>query len=203
MVSHRDLAEPTLKRQPFTRPGWIYELKYHGFRMLAAHRDGAASLITRRGYNLAGRFPELAGELLDLPDVALDGELVVVDAKGHPQFDRLSRRSRLTRPIEIERGAHVDPACFFAFDVLELAGEDLRSRPLIERKAILYDAITSAKRIRYVDHAEDGLWLFDAAEEAGLEGIVAKKASAPYRRGRTGDWIKIKTSRGRAAVGLE
>ena len=57
MVSHRDLAEPTLKRQPFTRPGWIYELKYHGFRMLAAHRDGAASLITRRGDNLAGRSP--------------------------------------------------------------------------------------------------------------------------------------------------
>ena len=166
--------------------------------MLAGHRDGAVSLITRRGHDLAGCFPELAGELLDLPNVTLDGELVVVDANGHPQLDRLSRRSRLKRPSEIERGAHVDPACFFAFDVLELAGEDLRSRPLIERKAILYDAITSAKRIRYVDHAEDGLWLFDAAEEAGLEAIVAKKACAPYRRGRTGDWIEVKTTASKA-----
>ncbi len=200
MITHLDLAEPVLSRRVSARAGWIFELKYDGIRMLAAHRDGAVELVSRRGTDFADRFPEVTAELLDLPELVLDGELVVMDSKGHPQFDRLSRRSRLKRPIEIERGARTDPACFFAFDVLEIAGEDLRSRPLTERKAILYDAITSAKRIRYVDHAEDGLWLFGAAEEAGLEGIVAKKATSPYRKGRTGDWIKVETTAGRAIV---
>ena len=198
MVSYLDLAEPKLERRPFARPGWIFELKYDGFRMLASHRDGAAALVSRRGTDFSDRFPELTAELLDLPELLLDGELVVVDSEGHPQFERLLRRSRLKRASDIEHGARTDPACFFAFDVLEIAGEDLRSRPLTDRKAILYDAITSARRFRYVDHVEDGLWLFGAAEEAGLEGIVAKKASSPYRRGRTGDWIKIQTSAGRS-----
>ena len=88
----------------------------------------------------------------------------------------------------------------FAFDLLEVGGRDLRARPLLQRKALLQRTLADAKRIRYVE-VEDGLALFAAAEKANLEGIVAKKANAPYRRGRTGDWIKVKTSAGKALVG--
>src|SRR5687768_2371234 len=108
-------------------------------------------------------------------------------------------KSRLRRRISIEHGARTKPACLFAFDLLELDGEDLRDRPLLERKVILRDAIASAKRIRYTDHVEEhGATLFRLADELGLEGIVAKRADAPYPHGgRSKDWVKIKTAHGR------
>ena len=71
---------------------------------------------------------------------------------------------------------------------------------MLERKARLKDVLTDTKRIRYVDHVDDGLGLFAAAEQTALEGIVSKKALAPYRRGKTGDWIKVKTTAGKALV---
>ena len=71
---------------------------------------------------------------------------------------------------------------------------------MLDRKALLKHVLNGAKRIRYVEHVDDGLALFAAAEEAQLEGIVAKTALAPYRRGRTGDWIKLKTDAGKALV---
>jgi ATP-dependent DNA ligase len=128
----------------------------------------------------------------------LDGELVILDADGRPQFERLSRRSRLKRRISIEHGARTDPACFFAFDMLELEGEDLRPRSLFNRKALLKDTIAAAKRVRYTDHVDvAGVRLFQLAEGLGLEGIVAKCADVPYPRGRARDWVKIKTAAGR------
>jgi ATP-dependent DNA ligase len=103
-------------------------------------------------------------------------------------------RCRLRRPRARS------PPAIFAFDLLELRGRDLRTLPLLKRKARLKDVLASAKRIRYVEHVGDGVALFAAAEEAGLEGIVSKKAIAPYRSGRTGDWIKVKTTAGREIV---
>jgi bifunctional non-homologous end joining protein LigD len=134
VITYLDLAELTSAPAPFNRPGWIFELKYDGFRMMAASRDGTPELVSRRGNDFADRFPEISFELLRLPAAVLDGELVILDNQGRPQFERLSRRSRLSKPISIKHGSRIDPACLFAFDLLQYAGDDLRARPLLERK---------------------------------------------------------------------
>jgi ATP-dependent DNA ligase len=135
---------------------------------------------------------------LKLPELAIDTELVMLDERGHPTFERLIWRSRLKKRISIEHGARSEPAALFAFDLLELKGKDVRTWPLLDRKALLEKTLKRSKRIRYTDHVDDGQGLFKAAESLGLEGIVAKRADSPYRRGRSGDWIKVKTGAGRA-----
>jgi bifunctional non-homologous end joining protein LigD len=199
VITHHDLAQLSLAAAPFDRAGWIFELKHDGFRMLAVNRPDRAELVSRRGNDFADRFPEIVDELIKLPDVILDCELVMVDAEGRSDFERLARRSRLRRAISIQHGARTAPACLFAFDLLELDGKDLRERPLTARKAALKKVVSSSKRIRYTDHVEhDGIKLFLLAEELGLEGIVAKRADAPYPcGGRSKDWVKIKTPHGR------
>ena len=90
----RDLAKLKLTARPFTRPGWIYEFKLDGFRVLAGYQD-RPRLASRKGTNLLPCFPEIGRELEQLEQlapIALDGELVIVDADGKPQFDRLRRR---------------------------------------------------------------------------------------------------------------
>jgi bifunctional non-homologous end joining protein LigD len=158
---------------------------------------GRGSRGSRRGTDYTERFPEIAVELLQLPDVVLDGELVIVDQDGRPQFDRLARRSRLTKPISIRHGSRTDPACLFVFDILQIAGDDVRDRPLVDRKALLKAAIEGLKRVRYVDHIEQGVTLFQVADRLRLEGIVAKLADAPYPRRKAGDRVKVKTAHGR------
>jgi bifunctional non-homologous end joining protein LigD len=198
VITYLDLAELSSASLPFNRSGWIFELKYDGFRMLAANRGGRAELVSRRGNDFAARFPEIATELLALPGVVLDCELVVLDAAGRPQFDRLSKRSRRTRRFLIDNAARADPACLFAFDILELGGEDLRPEPLLERKDALHAVLGDTRRIRYTGHIEeDGPALFKVATQLRLEGIVAKRMAAPYPRGRSSDWVKIKTAHGR------
>ena len=110
---------------------------------------------------------------------------------------RLIRRSRLKKRISIEHGSRTAPAVLFAFDVLELKGKDVRSSPLLDRKVLLKKTLARSKRIRYIDYVDDRQGLFKAAESMSLEGIVAKRADSPYRRGRSGDWVKIKTGAGR------
>jgi bifunctional non-homologous end joining protein LigD len=150
-VKYRDLAELTSAPTPFNREGWIFELKYDCFRMFASSRDSEPQLISCRGTDYTERFPEIAVELLQLPDVVLHGELVVLDDKRAPQFDRLTCRSRMTKPISIKHGSRTDPACLFVFDILEVAGDDVRERSLLDRKAILKAAVGGLKRVRYVD----------------------------------------------------
>jgi len=198
VITYLDLAELTSASVPFDRSGWIFELKYDGFRTLAAHRGGRAELVNRRGNDFADRFPEISAELLELPNVVLDGELVILDAAGRPQFDRLSKRSRRTRRFSIDHAARADPACIFAFDILELDGKDLRQEPLVERKGALHSVLGDTQRIRYTGHIdEEGASLFKVANQLRLEGIVGKRAYAAYPRGRSSDWVKIKTAYGR------
>lgn len=128
----------------------------------------------------------------------IDGELVLLDARGRPQFERLRRRLALKR-FSIDHAARTEPAAIFAFDLLELRGKDLRRLPLLKRKAQLERLLRKSTRIRYLTRiGEDGERLYAAAATLELEGIVAKRADAPYRRGRSSDWVKIKTPAGRA-----
>ena len=185
--------------QPFDRPGWIFELKYDGFRVLAGRKAKQPLLTSRRGTDLLPCYPEIRACLAELPELLMDGELVVLDAHGRSDFQTLRRRLALKRPTSVDDAAKRTPAAIFAFDLLELRAKDVRPLPLLKRKALLKEALRGSERVRYLDHVgESGHRLFQAAEELGLEGIVAKHGGAPYRRGRASGWVKIKTATGRA-----
>jgi len=164
-----------------------------------AVRDGEdAKMISRRGNELLHWFPEIAAELLELPDIVIDGELVMLDSTGKTEFHKLRGRCAIRDPNRIAAAAKASPAAIFAFDVLELEGKDIRPQPLLKRKALLQRLLKNSRRICYCQHVgELGERRFQKAEELGLEGIIAKKADSPYRRGRTPNWVKIKTSHGR------
>ncbi len=177
-----------------TGAGWIHELKYDGYRLHLRVEDGRARLLTRRGHDWADRMPALArtAEGLDAGSAYLDGELVVLDADGKPDFDALHawiRSSRRQVPGAL---------AFQAFDLLHLDGKDYRSRPLLERKAALAGLLArsgaAARIVRYVDHLEGaGPVFFEAVRAAGLEGVVSKRAASCYRAGmRAAEWVKTK-----------
>ncbi|MBS2032824.1 MAG: DNA ligase D [Deltaproteobacteria bacterium] len=182
---------------PFSREGWIFELKYDGFRLVVARNDGKSVMRYRRGSDASGPFPELARAVAGLPyDCVLDCELVVQDEKGHPSFNRLQQRVQLQRALDIARAQVSLPATLFAFDCLALEGHDLRGLPLLERKKWLKHVLPPVGPIRYADHIETlGAELFAQVRSRGLEGVMAKRANAPYRGGRRPDWKKVRGER--------
>jgi bifunctional non-homologous end joining protein LigD len=167
---------------------WVHEIKYDGYRLLALVRDGDARLITRGGHDWTARFPSIA-QALALPgrNAVLDGELVVLDRGGASSFQALQNALR---------GDASGPLVFQAFDLLHLDGRDTRPLPLLERKALLRGLLQGAPAdgaIRYSDHIVGrGAVFHRRACELGLEGIISKRADAPYREGRSRAWLKIK-----------
>ncbi len=192
------------RREPFSKPGWLFELKYDGYRLLAAKRAAAAQagagvgralLRTRAGNDATRTFPEIARAVAALPygEIQLDGEAVVLDENGRPSFGLLQKRGQLRRPADIERGALELPVTFFAFDLLAFEGRDLRSLPLIERKSLLRQLLPPTGALRFADHIpERGEDLFREARRLGVEGVMAKRADAPYVGGRSLHWLKIR-----------
>ena len=184
--------------QAFTAPGWLFELKYDGFRMLAERQADRTTLILRNGRDSTPAFPEIARALADLPegDFVVDGELVCMDAKGRPSFQRLLQRAQLARPLDIRSAAATLPTTLCAFDLLALNGLDLRSLRLSERKGLLRLLLAETPPdtgLLFADHVEaEGEALFAEIRRMGLEGVVAKRADAPYRGGRTEQWLKIR-----------
>ena len=183
--------------QPFSEPGWLFEIKYDGFRALAAHEGGRGKLLYRHGHDATALYPDLAAALAALPaDVVLDGEITVCDEQGRPSFERLQRRALLTRQPDIEHAALSLPASLFVFDLLAFENRDLRSLPLSERKALLSRLLPTVGPLHYVDHIETrGQEMFEEIARLGLEGVMAKRAESPYRAGRSSDWLKIRRDR--------
>ena len=186
------------REQPFSKPGWLFELKLDGYRLRAAREDGEARLVSRNGHDLTAAFPEIARAVAALPyeGLILDGELVVADDAGRPSFARLQNRSKLSRLPEVKRAAVETPATLYVFDLLAFEGYDVRPLPLVKRKAILAKLLPRAGALRFSDHFETkGEALYDHVVQLGLEGIVAKKADSPYRGGRSANWLKIRADR--------
>jgi len=194
-------AEPMLaetREQPFSKPGWLFELKLDGYRVRAAREGGEARLVTRNGHDIASAFPEIARALTALPyeGFIMDGELVVPDEAGRPSFQRLQNRAKVSRAIDVRRAAVESPAVLYVFDLLAFEGYDLRPLPLEKRKALLEQIVPRVGPIKYLAHFEkDGEALYEQVVKMGLEGIVAKKADSPYRAGRSANWLKIRADR--------
>jgi bifunctional non-homologous end joining protein LigD len=165
---------------------WLHELKLDGYRLLIRLRAGKAQIYTRGAQDWTSRLAVIAQAIQTLPvrDAVIDGELVALDARGHTSF------SALQRAIE------GDPQrlYFHAFDLLQAHGVDLRALPLRERKAILRRLLPAEPgRIRFSDHViAAGPQVYERACELEVEGIVSKRADAPYRSGRGRDWVKVK-----------
>jgi bifunctional non-homologous end joining protein LigD len=191
------LAEP--RERPMRAAGWLFELKYDGFRLTAAREDGNVKLLYRRGRDATSLYPEIAASVARLPfeRIVLDGELVVLDAKGYPDFHALQRRAQLQRARDIERAAVASPATMIVFDLLALDAFDLLELPLSTRKRALRDVLPPAGALRFSDHVEeDGEALYAEVQRLGLEGIVGKRAASPYRAGmRHADWVKVRALR--------
>ena len=165
--------------------GWLHEVKYDGYRALLAIGDGICKAYTRSGLDWSDRFAPVVAATRGLaPQGALiDGEVVALDAEGRPDFSTLHDA--------LERGADLH---FFAFDLLEEAGEDLRDLSNTDRKARLSALLENAQPpIHYAEHVEkSGAAMLDRLCAGGYEGIVSKAADAPYRGRRSRSWLKIK-----------
>ena len=180
----------------FSRAGWLFEPKLDGYRVLAVCRGGVARLLTRNGNECAEAFPEITRAVAALPfeRVVLDGEVVALDDRGVPSFPRLQSRARLRRPIDIRHAAVETPVTYYAFDLLGFEDFDLRPLPLTARKALLQRLLPPLGALRYLEHVEeDGEALYHEAERLGLEGVVGKKAAAPYKAGRSALWLKVRS----------
>ncbi|HEY2515603.1 MAG TPA: non-homologous end-joining DNA ligase [Polyangiaceae bacterium] len=179
---HPELA--TLIDAPFDDDGWLFEIKWDGFRAVTTVGPrGEVTMTSRNGKDLLARFPTLAsiGRSFSGVPVIVDGEIVATDERGHTSFQRL------------QNGANAKIS-YAVFDLLYAQGHDLRSKPLEERKALLVRLVDrNAKNVILSSHVNgEGKRLFEAARAEGLEGIVGKRRSAPYVEGRTRDWVKIK-----------
>jgi bifunctional non-homologous end joining protein LigD len=184
---------PQLLSRAATPPngdGWLHEIKYDGYRLLGAVDAGRVRLRSRSGADWTSRLPSIAKAVatLGVRQLALDGELVYLSGDGFPDFERLQVATRSRE--------HQPRLYYQVFDLLDLNGEDLTCRPLVERKACLVELLMRAgqPRLRYVAHVQGGAaGFFHAVDELGLEGIVSKRARSIYRSGvRSPDWVKVK-----------
>ncbi len=179
LTDHRDSAPDG--------EGWLHEIKWDGYRLLADLHDGEVKLRSRNGLDWTTDFPEVAQAVRALPlrDARLDGELVVLDAQGRSDFAALQR---------VIDGSSKQPLRYIVFDLPGVAGVDISRAPLIERKALLKALIgPEPGTIAFSEHVIDhGPAVFAASGEAGFEGIVSKQVDAPYVNTRARSWVKVK-----------
>ena len=196
-IEDTELMLAETREEPFTRDGWVFEVKLDGYRMRAACQEGEPILYSRKGLDYTESFPEIARAVKAMPfeGVILDGELVVTNDAGKPNFNMLQARAKLGAR-EARRAAIEAPATLYVFDLLAFSGYDLRKLPLVQRKEILRKVLPETGPLRYSEHFEkNGDGLYEQVVKLGLEGIMAKRADSPYRNGRSGDWLKIRADR--------
>jgi ATP-dependent DNA ligase len=175
---------PTKAPQPPSGDTWLHEIKHDGFRVIARKDGDRVRLYSRPGNDLTYRFPLIVETLARLRSRSciIDGEAVCCDDNGRPSFDRIRYRK------------HDGDVFLYAFDLIELNGDDLRRDPLEVRKATLKSVLAKATPgLRFNEHIEaDGPIVFAHACKMGLEGIVSKRKASLYRSGRSPDWLKSK-----------
>jgi bifunctional non-homologous end joining protein LigD len=172
-------------------PGWAYEVKWDGVRVLVRRDGSTVTATTRLGNEVSSSYPELRG--LDLPEGVVDGELVAL-VDGKPDFGALQNRMHVRSPSPALRAD--TPVTFLPFDVLELGNSSLLDQPYDARRTAL-----EALDLEVPPAFDDGQALLDTTRAQGLEGVVAKRRSSPYLPGRRSpDWVKVKHVQQQSAV---
>ena len=182
----------TLTDASFDDSGWVFENKYDGFQMIAEIKNGRVALYSRNGKIISRSYIEVAIALEEAEvDAVIDGELVTIGKDWVSHFQLLQNALR-----------HEAKLLYCAFDLMFENGEDLRKRPLLERKERLKAILPRHKLIAFSRHRKaTGKKFFAEAERKGLEGIMAKRAASAYASGsRTADWLKIKTAKRQEVV---
>ncbi|HSB03785.1 MAG TPA: non-homologous end-joining DNA ligase [Thermodesulfobacteriota bacterium] len=175
----------TVIKEPFDHPDWIFEVKWDGYRAVAEVREGAVSLYSRNGISFNKKFFPIVESLSKFGfDVVLDGEIVVVDDQGRPDFQKLQH-------YHDHGGGHL---LYYVFDLLYFRGHDLTNLPLLRRKELLKKILPSGSKIRFSDHVwKEGVLFYTVVKEKGLEGIIAKHSQSAYEAGRRSrQWLKVK-----------
>jgi bifunctional non-homologous end joining protein LigD len=184
----------TLIDKPFNKKGWIFELKWDGYRALSYIKDSKAKIVSRNNLNFNERFNPLADALTGYYFQAIfDGEIIAVDEHGNSNFQDLQNYQR-TREGNL---------IYYIFDILHLNGKNLRNLPLRTRKEILAEILPKKQDlIRYADHIEEkGKEFFKLIQQKEIEGIIAKKENSVYEPGKRGNnWQKIKALHRQEAV---
>jgi len=196
LVAPAEVALCTLVAGPPEAAGWLGEVKYDGYRVTIAVEDGSARCYSRKGEDLTGKLGPIATVAAALPasSALIDGEIVVFDEQGISRFGLL-QEALGTQPERI---------VFVAFDLLHLNGYDVRPTSTLERKNLLKTLLAGERPdspLRFAEYIEDGVpALMEVACAQGLEGVVAKRADAPYPHGRTRAWLKVKCRRSQEFV---
>lgn len=193
-----DFVAPQLcktRTRPPAGQGWIHEIKFDGYRLQMRIETGKVTLKTRKGLDWTLKWPAIAQAASILPDCIIDGEICALDENGAPDFAALQ--------AALSDGK-TDELVFFAFDLLFAAEDDLRELPLTERKERLEAWLSDAGEdplLRFVEHFETGGdAVLKSACRLSLEGIVSKRADAPYQSDRTETWVKSKCRAGHEVV---
>ena len=207
--------EPQLATLAEAAPGygdWIYELKFDGYRLMTRLDKGQAHCFTRNGHDWTTKMPQLAKSLttLQFGGTWLDGEIVVPDKDGIPNFQLLQgafeargRHLAAAVAVAVAQTSAAAPLVYYVFDMPFYAGHDLRAVPLVERRALLQKLLANsnsnknhkAANIRFSDAFDaPSRDLIVSACKLGFEGLIAKRSDSPYQSGRSSDWIKLKCS---------
>jgi bifunctional non-homologous end joining protein LigD len=174
----------TLVKEPANEPGYIYEVKWDGYRLISYVNKSKVSIKSRSGLDYTQKYPPLVKALKELKiNVVLDGEAIVMNEQSVPDFNALQNFN-----------GHDTAIYYYVFDLLWVNGYNIMQLPLLERKTILKAILKDNDVIRYSDDFEDGAALFKQMEKMDMEGIVAKKADSPYREDeRSNNWLKMPT----------
>jgi bifunctional non-homologous end joining protein LigD len=173
-------------KKPFDGPDWLFEVKWDGYRAVAEIRERGVSLYSRNGISFEKKFFPVVESLRTFDfEAVLDGEIVVVDDQGRPDFEQLQNYGK-------SGSGHL---LYYVFDLLHFKGHDLTALPLLRRKELLKNILPSLPKIRFSEHVEnEGILFFQAATQKGLEGVIAKQAMSTYEAGkRSRSWLKIKS----------
>jgi bifunctional non-homologous end joining protein LigD len=188
----------TLTRERFSDPDWVFERKLDGERCIAFADDDSVRLMSRNQRDISSTFPEIAAALtaqitaarITGPGPIVDGEIVAFQGSS-TSFGQLQQRMGVVHPSASLLSAA--PAFYYIFDVIYAGGQDVRPLPQLERKRLLRGLLAFDDPLRYTEHRDrDGERFFEQACRDRWEGLIAKRAAAPYRSGRTRDWLKFK-----------
>ena len=179
--------------KPFSSKEWLFELKLDGYRAIAEIKNGKLLLYSRNGVSLVKRYPSIVTALRKIGvDAILDGEIVLLNENGKPDFQKLQNYSQ-----------HKDlPLAYYVFDLLSCQQKDLRQVPLVERKKLLKKILKKTGPVRFSSHVEEhGDDFFKVVKAEDMEGIIAKKKDSLYVPGaRTREWLKIKYHKSQEAI---